>query len=180
MAQLLPAVFGTAKTSAAERKLGLRFERELPSPSVLLHSVGLVRHPTKRWGEADFVLLTPGGVLCIEVKGGLVSRRDGVWTFTDRHGRTSEKNEGPFDQAGSAAGALQQWIAESGLRREDGRRFQVGYAVMAPDCLIDVEGPDVDSGILFDQRNADEPMPDFVARLADYWQDRLESRSSRS
>lgn len=172
MAVLIPTVFGRRLTSDAERKLAERFERELPGDAVLLHSVGLVRHRTKRWAEVDFVLISEAGIFCIEVKGGRVARKDGVWSFTDRLGHVDTKHEGPFEQAGSAAGALQAWLDAENVRRDDGSRYQVGYAVMTPDCVLDVVGPDIDPGLLFDRRDPTESLGLFVDRIGSHWQNK--------
>ena len=172
MAELIPRVSGRRLTSDAEKALGVRFERELPDDVIVLHSVGLARHQTKRWAEVDFVLISGAGIFCIEVKGGIVARTDGVWTFTDRHGHTDTKYEGPFEQAGSAAGALQTWLAEEDVRRNDGSRFQIGYAVMTPDCELAAYGPDIEPDVLFDRRNPTEPLTAFLDRIGSHWQQR--------
>ena len=172
MAVLIPTVFGRRLTSDAEQKLASRFERELPDDAVLMHSVGLVRHRTKRWAEVDFVLISEAGIFCIEVKGGRVDRVDGVWNFTDRQGHVDTKYEGPFDQAGSAAGALQGWLDAESIRRDDGSRFQVGYAVMTPDCVLDARGPDIEPDVLFDRRDPTESLSLFVERVGSHWQNK--------
>ncbi|WP_395154673.1 NERD domain-containing protein [Ilumatobacter sp.] len=172
MAVLIPTVFGRRLTSDAERKLAGQFERELPNDVVLMHSVGLVRHHKKRWAEVDFVLVSDAGVFCIEVKGGRVARKDGVWSFTDRQGHVDTKHEGPFEQAGSAAGALQAWLDAENVRRDDGSRFQVGHAVMIPDCELNAGGPDIEPDVLYDRRNPTESMSMFVERIGIHWQNK--------
>jgi hypothetical protein len=173
MAHLLPEVYGRRLHSDAERKLADSFRSQLGDDWVVMHSVGLVRHESKRWAEADFVLVGPGGVLCIEAKGGRVARTDGIWSFTDRHGHRNERPEGPFDQAGGAAGALQSWLAGGNVRRADGTRFQIGYGVMTPDCVLDVAGPDIEPKILFDQRLPADAIAGWVEHTASYWRERL-------
>lgn len=176
MAKLVPEVAGRKLGSAAEKKLAERFRNELGDEHRLLHSVGLVRHEHKRWAEADFVLIGPAGVFVLEVKGGRVARNDGVWSFTDRHGHANEKYEGPFDQAGGAAGALQGWLMTAGHRRDDDSIFQVGYGVMTPDCVLDAVAPDIEPGLLFDQRDEGD-LTAYVARISAYWEDRKEAGS---
>ncbi len=61
--------------------------------------------------------------LVVEVKGGRLARRDGLWTFTNRYGETTSKREGPFEQARSAMFALRDALEkripglDHGLRR---------------------------------------------------------------
>ncbi len=173
MARLVPNSLPSARHSSAEKEVARRLASDLDDSHVVLHSVGLVRHPTKRWAEVDFVVVGPTGVHCLEVKGGRVGRSRGVWTFTDRFGRTDESVSGPFDQAGGAAGALQRHLAESQLRRIDGRRFQVGYGVVTPDVDLAVDGPDIDREILLDATTWLDPLHEYFRRLSDYWSERL-------
>ena len=39
------------------------------------------------------MVIGPEGVFCLEVKGGQVSRRDGMWSFVDRDDRETLKRE---------------------------------------------------------------------------------------
>ncbi len=175
MAQLLPPQLGKRTGSNAERKLAERFKRELPEPATVMHSVGLVRHRTKRWAEADFVLVCRAGIFCLEVKGGRVARRNGIWEFTRADGKANQKAEGPFDQAGGAAGALQAWLKESGVRRDSGAAFQVGYGVMIPDDRLTAIGPDIEPEILFDLTWTGRSVTEYVEALGAHWQSRLDS-----
>jgi len=73
---------------------------------VVLHSLELRRHRTKSEGEIDMVILAPGeGVLCLEVKGCEVTRRDGLWVYP--YGTSVE---GPFRQASRAMHSLRDYI----------------------------------------------------------------------
>lgn len=174
MATLVPRVAGRSLSSAAEKQLAERFRVETPDSWLLMHSVGFIRHRTKRWAEADFVLISEAGLFCLEVKGGRVACIDGVWTFTDRHGHSNDKYEGPFDQAGGVAGALQGWLTDNDVRRDDGSRFQVGYGVMTPDCVLDVISPSIEPELLLDQTAVGQPLFKFVEQLGRHWQHRLE------
>lgn len=73
---------------------------------VVLHSLEIRRHRTKAEGEIDMVILAPGlGVLCIEVKGCDVKRRDGRWIYP-----YGESVEGPFRQASRSMHSLRDYI----------------------------------------------------------------------
>lgn len=73
---------------------------------VVLHSLEIRRHRTKAEGEIDMVILAPGlGVLCIEVKGCDVTRRDGRWIYP-----YGESVEGPFRQASRSMHSLRDYI----------------------------------------------------------------------
>ncbi|MBS0542643.1 MAG: NERD domain-containing protein [Proteobacteria bacterium] len=73
---------------------------------IVLHSLELRKHRTKSEGEIDMVILAPGlGVLCLEVKGCDVSRRDGLWIYP--YGTSAE---GPFRQASRAMHSLRDYV----------------------------------------------------------------------
>ncbi|MBV0893155.1 AAA family ATPase [Paracoccus sp. Z118] len=75
---------------------------------VALHSLNIAHHEYKRWGEADFFLIGRRGILLLEVKGGRVACRDGIWEFTNRKNETKRKKEGPAEQAKSAYFSLEK------------------------------------------------------------------------
>ena len=53
------------------------------------------------------MVVTDAGVLCLEVKGGTISHRDGDWFQNN-----SRLKESPFAQAGGGASALYAYLAE--------------------------------------------------------------------
>ncbi len=79
--------------------------------------------------EIDFLIVTDDFVLVLEVKGGRLRRRVGVWTFTDRYGEHFNKREGPFDQARTAMFALEERLLQRLPRLDVG----FGYLVVTPD-----------------------------------------------
>jgi hypothetical protein len=93
--------------SSAERQIfAMLQEIDLGSGAVALHSLNLPRHEYKKWAEADFVILSSFGILLLEVKGGGVSCKDGIWEFCNRYGEVSRKRESPAVQARTAFFAL--------------------------------------------------------------------------
>jgi len=73
---------------------------------VVLHSLDLKKHKTKIEGELDMVVLVPGqGVLCLEVKGCDVSRKDGKWIYP-----YETSFEGPFKQASKSMHSLRSYL----------------------------------------------------------------------
>ncbi len=183
MARMLPPEPGVQTSSNAERRLFGTFRAQLDERWTVLHSVGIAKHQSKRWAEADFLLVGPVGVFVLEVKGGRIRRDgDGRWTFIDGSGHESHKHEGPFDQAGGCAGALQAYL--TGERRsgrlEVRQPFEVGWGVMMPDIEFNIRGPDVELELLYDQRDVGRPVEAFLARVADYWKTRWSVRSGSS
>lgn len=108
-----------------------------------MHSLNLPRHEYKRWGEIDFIVCGPGGVFVLEVKGGGVSCRDGIWETTNRHG-TDRLSESPFRQA---EGAMQSLRTEK-LPESLSRLFVWGYGVIMPDIVRLPESAEWDRPVL--------------------------------
>lgn len=178
MARMIPPKIHPAVKSGAERRL-FDLIRDEPGTDdwICLHSLGLSRHEVKRRAEIDFLLLTRLGIFVIEVKGGRVSRRDGVWFFTNRWDQTVSKTESPFDQASSAMFALEAHIREhfsDGERRQ--QRLLFGFGAMFPDCPIDdLAGTEIDPRQLYDRDSIQkerQTIRSFVEQLAAFWRER--------
>jgi hypothetical protein len=175
MAQMLPAVYPHDGKSDAERDV-FEMLRQLPEQWTCLHSLGLAKHRRKVWAEIDFVVIGAPGIFCLEVKGGYVGRENGVWIFRNRHGKENSKREGPFDQVGSAAGALK------GFFRTENREILnsiVGYGVVLPDIPCTMRGPDVDPEIVVDQTTIGAGMSRYLTRLTEVWTSRHREQHGR-
>jgi hypothetical protein len=155
-------------TSAAEVALFERLRDELPASWVVLHSVGLADHEKKPWAEIDFVVVGPPGVLCLEVKGGKVSRSHGEWWFGSH-----TKREGPFEQAKTAHFALRNYLVNADRRLDDAL---MGWAVVIPDCELVAKGPDVLRDVLVDGKHIEEPLEQSLGRCLQYWHDKMAGR----
>ena len=176
MARMLPPQASENTKSPAELRLFRKIRDELSDEWFALHSLGLTSHRAKPWAEIDFVLIGPGGIYCLEVKGGRVARVDGEWMFTNRHGQTTRKHEGPFAQVGSASAALYRDLLGHVPALA---RSAAGYGVVVPDIAFDVEGPDIEPAIVYDERDVSVSFERYVARLRKYWHERLEADGRR-
>lgn len=96
----------TASSTAEEAIFDLLRRLDLGQGAVCLHSLNLPRHQYKRWAEADFIIICEAGLLVLEVKGGRVSCRNGLWEFQNRYGEITRKSESPAIQAKTAFFAL--------------------------------------------------------------------------
>jgi len=166
MALMLPGRFPAEYQSEAEHDVFDMLRSELSDEWTCLHSVGLARHDRKVWAEIDFVVIGPAGLFCIEVKGGYVGREGGMWVFRNRHGRENRKREGPFEQVGSAAGALKGFFRK---HRRSVLRSVVGHGVVMPDVVCTMQGADVDPEIVLDKTLIGEGIGSFIDRLAAVW-----------
>lgn len=96
--------------SPGERILFSRFRDDPKTVDwIVLHSLGVAKHPKRLGGEIDFVVIVPSeGVLCLEVKGGSVARKGGVW-FYGSGTFTETSVVGPFRQAAEAMHAIREY-----------------------------------------------------------------------
>ena len=174
MARMLPPTILPGTPSGAERAMFKRIRDELGNEWTALHSVGMTIHDAKPWAEIDFVLVGPPGAFCLEVKGGLISRQDGVWYTTPLHGPRAGKRarlkESPFEQVGSASAQLFP-VLERALPKM--AMAITGYAVITPDVEWTVKGPDIDKALVYDQRDTLAPFASFMDRVAGRWKTRL-------
>jgi hypothetical protein len=170
---MIPARPGPTTSSKAEIRLFERLRGGLNEAWMVLHSVGLAGHAVKRWAEADFVLVGPKGVYCLEVKGGRVARESGRWRYTDGSGRTDEEKEGPFEQAAGEEVAIRRYLSTHRLDRVAEGRIASGWGVAFPDIRFEASGPDVEQTVVYDARDEAYPMSQYVGRLADHWYSRL-------
>lgn len=100
----------------------------------VFHSLGLARRPSGPYGEIDFVVIIPReGIVCLEVKGGGVSCRDGVWRTMDGRGQVHELLKSPFRQVQDAMHGLRRRIGERFGRHSLESRCPAGCAVVLPD-----------------------------------------------
>jgi hypothetical protein len=147
---------------------------ELSSEWTVLHSLGLTTHRTKPWAEIDFVLVGPPGVICLEVKGGLVSRRNGVWYTTPQRGphagQPQKLNESPFEQVGPASAQLHRFLQQ---RYPRAAKAITGYAVAVPDVEWTIKGPDIDLALVYDQSDRLRSFAVFMERVIKHWNTRL-------
>ena len=116
---------------------------------VALHSLNLTRHRSKRFGEADFVLITKFGIFVLEVKGGGIQYDAGKWYTTNKKGTYSIQD--PFRQAETALHAINKEIQEAGTFPH--AILPIGYGVIFPDVEWDQKGSEWDRHTICDLKN---------------------------
>jgi hypothetical protein len=165
--KMLPPYLGKT-ISNAERKIfhSISSSRELEG-WYCLHSLGVSNHLYKREGEIDFLLIGESGVFTIEVKGGRVHRENGIWKFTDRYGRVTDKRESPFSQAQSAMYSIRQDIAQK--YGPEANKFLFGYGVAFPDIKFTTESPEWNQNWIYDNRDTNSDFCEYLVRLITSW-----------
>lgn len=165
----IPPFFGEDVKSAAERKVYEILKNSKMNASVL-HSLGLPRHNTKVYGEVDFVVVCERGVACLEIKGGKIERKGGMWIYTDRYGRKTTKKEGPFKQVTANMFSLKKEL-EARFKGERGMSgIPVACGVVFPDIEFRSSAVEDIPEIVYDRRT--KSMSDYINRIFDYWENR--------
>jgi hypothetical protein len=156
-------------TSNAEKKIFQTLkESDDLSGWFCLHSLGISRHIYKREGEIDFLLIGEDGIFVIEVKGGRVHRENGIWKFTDRYGRVTDKKESPFTQAQSAMYSLRADISQR--FGPDVSKYLFGYGVALPDISFTQESPEWSLDMVYDSKDISLPFSNYISSLIRHWQ----------
>lgn len=159
-----------------ERIVYERVGHDLDQDAVALHSLGLVKHRIKLWGEADIVVITTKGIFVLEVKGGRVSCKDGVWEFWAPGRDSYTRKEDPWTQAKEAMYALKTLIAE---KAPDLPEFLMGYGVVMPHEKFTATGAEIEPGVLLDKREFGKNLGFYIGRLSRHWEAVYESRHGR-
>ena len=101
---------GNRSGDGAEATILRALEKQAQPGDVILQGVRFT-DPKNGDVEADFLVLMPEmGVAVVEVKGGLVSYTDGVWTLTGISDPTYQRRIHPVDQARKAKHALRRYL----------------------------------------------------------------------
>ena len=156
--------------SQAEKRVFDRLRRAFDDRYVAYHSLKPTRHPYKRFPEIDFVICCPEGLYVLEVKGGRIACRDGVWEYQDRHDRMTRSQESPFRQAETALHGLMDTL---GAHLPDSvlERLARGYGVVFPDCEWRIHGAEWDPAMLADRRRSRD-MEGWLQGLFEHWRAR--------
>ncbi len=163
-------------TSDAELQMYEQFEA-LTDEFEIFHSVRWFAKHHGSVGEADFLIAHPQrGILVLEVKGGVVTLKDGEWYSTSRTGKTSVIKD-PCAQAERNRRALHDWFTE------DSRTARLHYAVFPavalPDSRVDRDiRPDCPQDIFIDLRHLDN-LRHRLYEIFDYWTTRADAGNQK-
>ncbi len=147
MAKMIPNQIAK-ESSSGEKKIFERLKK-LPDDYVVMHSLKMLEHIQKVEGEIDFLIICSKGILCIEVKGGRVERKNGIWIFTDRNGNKNSKIEGPYEQVAKNMYSLIKYL-KCKVSNMNVSNIQFAYAVAFPDIEFDKQEIDIDGKITID------------------------------
>ena len=114
------------------------------------------------------------GVFSLEVKGGRISRKDGVWVYTDKYGVEHEKVRGPFEQASECMYSIRDELSKKDISK-NAKNSLCGYGVMFPDIEYINSDIDVSQREIFDKRDG-RYVGRYIKRLADYNKEKFKEK----
>lgn len=159
-----------------ERSVYEKLGRDLDREWIVLHSLGLHGHETKIWGEADIVVLSTRGIFALEVKGGKVSCKDGVWTFGEPNGPTYTKREDPWTQAKTTMFAVQRKLQEADRAFAD---VLFGFGVVMPNETFTTTGAEIEPAVLLDKREFRKNLGGYIGQLSRHWTEAYRAKHER-
>lgn len=169
------------KSSRAEQDIFAQLDAlEVAGWQYAMHSINVPEHERKRVCEVDFLLLGERGLLVLEVKGGDISRRNGVWHTRDLKGVRHRLKESPVDQARTSMFALEN-VLRSSLDPELVNRTVFGHGVVFPDCDFNAVSVEWRPEMVLDAaRLRSEGWAGCLDRLGAFWEAKPHARGSLS
>ena len=158
--------------SNAERKLFQAFERTTFEGATVFHSLNIPKHQKKQFSEADFVVVSNRGVLVLEVKGGRLSVKGGIWYTRDGKDNVDELKESPVAQVTSARISIENMLWEK-LLDINLKKVNFGFGVMFPDVKLGDIGIELTKEEVFDVIDWDRKnLGRWLEKLYKYWSER--------
>lgn len=143
MAKLIPNFCHKLTNSYGEIKLYNDLKANLPNDFIIIHSLPILAAGIKKLnisdaptGEIDFLIISPLGILSLEVKSGVYQVKDKQFIHL-RDNYTIN----PVQQIRKNTHALAKWLGQ-----DPELRFRIGYAVIFPDSQFNDEI--IDTGLV--------------------------------
>lgn len=147
-------------------------------PGVVFYSHPQNNHETKTMSEVDFLYICTNGILCIEVKGGVIQKRETKWKTINKRGQEFDIQD-PFWQSHGCMKGIVTTLEDVYGKKSIESKFCVGSAVVFPECIAECEGDGVIKEILFDGRNEVSSFGNFLIRSLKYWSDDLYKKQTK-
>ena len=162
--------------SLGERLVCEKLANELDNDFVILHSLGLHGHETKIWGEADIVVLSTKGFFALEVKGGVVNCKDGIWQYGDPNKQSYISKEDPWTQAKGTMFAIRKKLLEVNHTMRD---LLIGFGVVMPMTTFTTVGAEIEPEVLLDQRDFHSHIGYYIGKLQKHWTSVYETKHKK-
>lgn len=164
MPVLLPADIGADRFCSQGERDVFEYLRRSSVNGYVIHSLGF---DMRKQHEIDYVVICERGILCLEVKGGGVERKDNEWFYVDHEGRRHSGGAGPYRQALDNMYALRERF-RGHFRSGDISHTQFSYGVVFPDAPLSFKGIDVVRDLTFDKTRSLDDFDKFIKDCYDY------------
>ncbi len=165
MAKMIPPYVDPSNPNRGENYIFDLFRRETPSDWTVLHSLNIPESEGRSGSEIDFVVMAPGlGLFCLEVKGGSIARKDGLWIISDRQGRQYESTRSPLRQAENGMHNLRQIIKNSSKKKFS--KLLMTFGAIFTDTVFDIKDTETDSWRIYDRGDKDLTLKGYISRLS--------------
>lgn len=168
MAKMIPDCISKDVISTGEKQIFELFKKAPDTENwIVLHSLYLSKHVKRLYGEIDFLVMAPGlGIFCLEVKGGEIARKDGLWKHTNRYGEVFTKSRSPFEQSRDCMFSLKKAINNKCGANSKLNNLLYGYGVMFPHSEFYEEGIDYELYQIYNRNSRRQPVTEFIKTLA--------------
>lgn len=147
-------------------------------PGVVFYSHPQNNHETKTMSEVDFLYICTNGILCIEVKGGVIQKRETKWKTINKRGQEFDIQD-PFWQSHGCMKGIVTTLEDVYGKKSIESKFCVGCAVVFPECIAECEGDGVIKEILFDGKKEVSSFGNFLIQSLKYWSDDLYKKQTK-
>ncbi len=170
MVTFIPPYYGQEIPSEAEKNMFDTLQDLDLKNAYIMHSLGLPKHKTKIYGEIDFVVICDRGIACLEIKGGKVELKQGVWIFTNRYGVENTKSEDPYAQVKGNMFSLKKLLQDRFPDNKHINYILTASGVMFPDIRFTSRSEEIIPEVTYDITTGD--ITAYMNRVFDYWQER--------
>lgn len=151
--------------STAEKEFFYTLKQQFDiEDAYVFHSVNLPSHKNKIFGEADFLIVSPRGILCLEVKGGSVAYKNGEWEYKTKDGEPVDQDKNPFEQADDNILAVRKLVKET-YNINGAHCF--GYGVVFPDIHFNISTVEYPPQLVYDLGT--ENVGEYINGLYEYF-----------
>ena len=161
---------GASSITRSERDVFKLFKQIDLADSTAIHSLRFLNAGARPFGQADFVVVSPKGIVVFEVKGGPIRKtEEGLWIIGSEDGKHYTTHESPLEQAARNSMAIRDWLTTR--VNFEVKDIPFGHAIVLPYQGGIVKGLDVVSQILADQKNCADPnsFTRWVSGCLEYW-----------
>jgi len=167
MAIMIPPRISKEVRSNAERMVFKKFNDDPECRDwIVLHSLMLNDYLPRKYGEIDFLVLIPDkGIVVLEVKGGRVYKKSGMFYHSGRDGSTVETNKSPFVQVRDNGFSLKKYISDEFGNNSQFSKCLIGTGVIFPQCKYKARGPEEIIWQILDKSGFHNPISKYISQL---------------